>query len=58
MCVYVCVLPEIGHSDPEKLKVAAQDAKRLTPEQLAKRRADIKVSTLSLLSAIKGLSVF
>lgn len=58
MNVCVCVFPEIGHSDPEKLKVAAQDAKRLTPEQLAKRRADIKVSTLSLLSAIKGSRVF
>ncbi|XP_024527110.1 hsp70 nucleotide exchange factor FES1 [Selaginella moellendorffii] len=32
----------IGHSDPEKLKDSARETMRLTPEELAKRRADIK----------------
>ncbi|KAJ7533155.1 hypothetical protein O6H91_13G035300 [Diphasiastrum complanatum] len=33
----------IGHSDPEKLKGAAQEIQRLTPKELEKRRVDIKV---------------
>lgn len=32
----------IGHSDPEKLKVAAKVANRLSPEELENRRKDIK----------------
>ncbi|KAJ7533156.1 hypothetical protein O6H91_13G035300 [Diphasiastrum complanatum] len=32
----------IGHSDPEKLKGAAQEIQRLTPKELEKRRVDIK----------------
>lgn len=32
----------IGHSDPEKLKVAAKDARKLSSEELERRRDDIK----------------
>ncbi|KAG6557576.1 hypothetical protein Mapa_000852 [Marchantia paleacea] len=32
----------IGHADPEKLKGSAQEVQRMTPQELEKRRAEIK----------------
>jgi hypothetical protein len=46
VCSGACLDVATGHSDPEKLKVAATVARRLSPEDLETRRQVIKVPYL------------
>jgi hypothetical protein len=45
ICLILSYVCEAGNSDPEKLKDEAADAQKLSPDELLKRRQEIKVRT-------------
>jgi hypothetical protein len=45
ICLILSYVCEAGNSDPEKLKEEAAGAQKLSPDELLKRRQEIKVRT-------------